>query len=390
MACAVALLTSVGTVAGRRRWGVALKEGNGVKIAGFDVVTTAKEAFKQFREDDLQGRAAEVAYNLLFSVVPLLIFLTALSGFIARAAGTDDAMQKITTWLFDHMGTDQAQAVRDPIERVVQSSSSGLLSFGAILALWGGKNAVAAIMKALNVAYDVEESRSWPKRTGLAIGLTIALGLAVTLASAIFLAGSGIAEDVTRDIGLGETWLTVWSVLRWPVIAAILVIAVSALYWAAPNTDTSFKSLTAGSILTVVVWGIATLGLGFYFANFAGYAGGAYGALGGVLAFIFWLDLMVLILLLGAELNSVLASAADVPAPKEGAEAVASAAQAETSRTPAQSVPRGTYTPGVARAPSRSFRRSLTTVLVTAMLAVAKALLKLRPYAARLNAYARR
>jgi membrane protein len=383
-------LTSVGTVAGRRRWGVALKEGNGVKIAGVDVVSTAKEAFKQFREDDLQGRAAEVAYNLLFSVVPLLIFLTALSGFIARAAGTDDAMQKITTWLFDHMGTDQAQAVRDPIEHVVQSSNGGLLSFGAILALWGGKNAMSAIMKALNVAFDVEDTRSWPKRTGLAIGLTVALGLAVTLASAVFLAGSGIAEEVMQRIGLGETWLTVWSVLRWPVIAAILVVAVSALYWAAPNIDVPFKWLTAGSVLTVVVWGIATLGLGFYFANFAGYAGGAYGALGGVLAFIFWLDLMVLILLLGAELNSVLARTADVPAPAGGAETARGSDQAETSRIPAQSVPRGTYTPGVARASSRSFPRSLSTLLAAAILVVAKALLKLRPYAARLNAYARR
>src|SRR5262245_34270419 len=133
-----------------------------MKIADVDVVTTAKATFKQFREDDLQGRAAEVAYNLLFSIVPLLIFLTALSGFIARAAGTDDSMQRITNWLFDNMGTDQAQAVKDPIEHVVQSSNGGLLSVGAVLALWGGKNAMSAVMKALDIAYDVEESRSWP------------------------------------------------------------------------------------------------------------------------------------------------------------------------------------------------------------------------------------
>src|SRR5215217_9236260 len=134
------------------RWVPSWKETGGVKIAGVDVVMTAKATFKQFREDDLQGRAAEVAYNLLFSIVPLLIFLTSLSGFIARAAGTDDSMQRITNWLFDHMGTSQAQAVRDPIEKVVQSSHGGLLSVGAVLALWGGKNAVAAIMKALNTA----------------------------------------------------------------------------------------------------------------------------------------------------------------------------------------------------------------------------------------------
>jgi len=368
------------------------KESNGVKIAGVDVVDTAKATFKQFREDDLQGRAAEVAYNLLFSIVPLLIFLTSLSGFIARAAGTDDSMQRITNWLFDHMGTSQAQAVRDPIEKVVQSSHGGLLSVGAVLALWGGKNAVAAIMKALNTAFDVEEARPWPKRTGLAIGLTIGLGLAVAATSAIFLLGSGVAADVMARIGLGETWRSFWSIARWPVIAAILVVAVSFLYWAAPNIDAPFKWLTPGSVLTVVVWAIATLGLGFYFGHFAGYAGGAYGALGGVLAFLFWLDLMSLILLLGAELNSVLLLKAAASGQPDAVEAVAqrSAPQAAQSQNLGQSVPRGTYTVASTSSTSGAVRRSLAAVAVAALLAAVKGLLKIRPYAARLSSHARR
>jgi membrane protein len=348
-----------------------------VKIAGVDVVSTAKQTFQDFREDDLQGRAAEAAYNLLFSIVPLLIFLTALSGFVARSAGVADSMQRITTWLFDHMGTNQAQAVRDPIEHVVQESRSGLLSVGAILALWGGKNAVAAITKGLNIAFDVEETRSWPKRTAVAIGLTIALGLALTIASAAFLAGSALATDLTDKIGLGQTWQTVWSIVRWPVIAVILVVAVSALYWAAPNIDAPFTWLTPGSVLTVLVWAIATVGLGFYFAHFAGYAGGAYGALGGVLAFIFWLDLMALILLIGAELNSVLLRRAAAPT--------------TTAPIPVQSVPRGTYTPQPAPAATGgALRRALASFLVALILATTKTLLKIRPYAFRLTSAAHR
>ncbi|MEA2523028.1 MAG: rane protein [Thermomicrobiales bacterium] len=379
-----------------------------MKIAGVDVVATAKGTFKQFREDDLQGRSAEAAYNILFSIVPLLIFLTALSGFIARAAGVDDSMQRITTWLFEHMGTDQAQAVQEPIVEVVQSSNGGLLSFGAILALWGGKNAVASMMKALNVAFDVEESRPWPKRTAVAVGLTIALGLALTLTSAIFLAGSGIAADLTEKIGLGETWRLVWSIMRWPLIAAILIVAVSAFYWAAPNIDVPFKWLTPGSVLTVVLWGVATVALGFYFTHFAGYAGGAYGALGGVLAFIFWLNLMSLILLLGAELNSVLTLQAAAPAQKESPETVgqssglrreasgastvsAADGPAASASLPVTSVPRGTYASDASATPATGgVRRSLSTLLAAAIVAVAKAFLKIRPYAARRGPAVRR
>jgi membrane protein len=270
---------------------------------GTDVWKTLKSLVAFVREEDLQGRAAEVAYNLLFAIVPLLIFLTALSGFIARASGTEDSMQSITKWLFDSMGSKTAAAIRDPIERVVRSNNSGLLSIGAILSLWGGKNAAAAVMKGLNVALNIDESRPYWKKTSIAIGLTIALGISVTIVSALYIAGEGFAANLTAKIGFGDTWRSIWSVLRWPLIAVILVVAVSVIYWLAPNADGTFRLVTPGAVITVVVWGVATIALGFYFTHFAGYAGGSYGALGGVLAFLFWLYVMSLILLVGAAVN---------------------------------------------------------------------------------------
>jgi hypothetical protein len=132
--------------------------------------------------------------------------------------------------------------------------------------------------------------------------------------------------------------------------------------------------------------GIATLGLGFYFAHFAGYAGGAYGALGGVLAFLFWLALMALILLLGAELNSVLLRRAAIPAATAPSDD-----QREIASIPAQSVPRGTYTPP--SAPSRThghLRRAFASILVAVILTTTRTLLKVRPYATRLTKASRR
>jgi membrane protein len=369
-----------------------------LKIGGVDVVATAKATFKEFQEDDLQGRSAQVAYNVLFSVVPLLIFLTALSGFVARSAGVDDAMESITTWLFDHMGTTQANAVREPIKHVVESNNGGLLSVGAVLALWGGKNAVAAVMKALNVAYDVEEGRSFIKRNVVAIALTIALGVSITLVSAIFLAGANFADTLTAKIGLGNTWQLVWAYLRWPVIVAILIVAVSVLYWAAPNREAPFKYLTPGSVFSVFGWGIATAGIGFYFANFAGYAGGAYGAMGGVLVFIFWLNLMSLILLIGAELNSVLMQQKAEPiVEKDASEPSSSESQASVPGSttkplavpspplsatatipsgptqPVSSVPRGTSQQGSAARAKSS--KSESTRLLTLMMTLTKVVL---------------
>lgn len=281
-----------------------------MKLGQVDVGSTAKRTFREFREDDLQGLAAQVAYNFLFAVVPLLIFLTALSGFVSRAVGVNDAMSSITDWLFKNLPATTAAAVKEPIENVIKNQSGGFLSLGALLALWGGKNAIAAMMKALNVAFDVEEARPWWKKNVIAIGLTIALGLAVVAASSFFLAGSFVGDELASKIGLGSTWTTVWSLLRWPLIAAVVIAAVAFFYHVGPNVTAPFRWLTAGSVVAVALWGIATLGLSFYFRYFGGYAE-AYGALGGVLAFVFWMYLMSFILLLGGELNAVLARTQD-------------------------------------------------------------------------------
>ena len=277
-----------------------------MQIGGVDVVSTAKKTFADFKKDDLQGLAAEVTYHFLFAFVPLVIFLTAMSGFVSRAVGVDDAMGSITDWLFKNLPDDAAVALEDPIRNVVTNQAGGFLSVGALLALWGGKNAMAALMKALNTAFGVEDSRPWWKKQAVAVGLTVALGLAITAASSFFLAGSFVGDEIAEALGVGDAWTTVWSFLRWPLIGGVIVVALAFLYWAGPDVDAPMKWLTPGSILAVVLWVIATFGLTVYFAYF-GPSAETYGVLGGVLAFVYWIYVMSLILLLGGELNSVLA-----------------------------------------------------------------------------------
>ena len=106
-----------------------------MRIGDVDVVATGKRTIQAFRANDLSGLAAEVAYHILFAVVPLLIFLTALSGFVSHAIGVHDAMDGITRWLFAHLPTSAAQALQPPIQSVIACQAGGLLSVGALLAL---------------------------------------------------------------------------------------------------------------------------------------------------------------------------------------------------------------------------------------------------------------
>ena len=283
-----------------------------MKIGDIDVVATAKAVVKDFLEDDLQGAAAETAYHVLFSIVPLLIFLTALSGFIAQAVGLDNRMDEITSWLLNDAGLprEAAAVLEEPIRNVIEGQAGNLLSFGAVVALWSAKNAVSALMKALNTAFDVEETRPWWKTNAIAIGLTIALGVGIVGASALLLTGEFVGSGAATLLGIGGAWEPVWNVLRIVLVPVLLAVALAFFYWAAPNINVSFKWLTPGSVLAVVLFAAATIGLGVYFQYAGGYVT-AYGVLGALLAFLFWIYVMSLILLLGGELNSVLARTHD-------------------------------------------------------------------------------
>jgi membrane protein len=279
-----------------------------VKIGGIDLVVTAKAAVKKFIDSDLQGMAAEIVYYLLFSMVPLLLFLTSLAGMIGRRIGTGNVMSEVTNWLKTDANLPQStvEVVLTPIEQVLENQSGSLLSIGAIVALWSGKNAFTALMKGLNVAYGVEETRPWWKTWGIAIGLTIALGLVAVGASVFFIASAAAGEEVADALNMTSTWTTIWEWARLPLIAVLLCVVVSFLYWVGPDRKRKYEIITIGSIVTVVLWGLATLGLGLYFQYMGGYVV-AYGVLGGLLGFLFWLFLMNLILLFGGQLDSVLA-----------------------------------------------------------------------------------
>ncbi len=264
-----------------------------MKIGGIELWPAAKATAKDFMAADLQGMAAEVAYHLLFSVVPLLIFLTSLSGFVGRQIGIGNVLGEITVWLRTSANLPPAtvEVVITPIEQVLQDQTGGLLSVGAVIALWSGKNA--------------QETRPWWRTQAISLGLTIALGITAIAASFFFVTSTAAGNRVAGWLGVSGAWGTVWGWLRLPLIALIVCVVVSFFYWIGPDRHAKYEFITTGSIFTVVLWTLATLGLGLYFEYVGGYVA-AYGILGGLLGFVFWLYLMSLILLFGGQLNAIL------------------------------------------------------------------------------------
>ena len=113
-----------------------------------------------------------------------------------------------------------------------------------------------------------------------------------------------MAQKIGDIIGLGDTFVSVWGIAKWPVLLLIVSFMISLLYWACPNVkQPGFPWVTPGGLLAVVLWLAASALFALYVANFSSY-NKTYGSLGGVIVFLTWLWITNIIILLGAEFNS--------------------------------------------------------------------------------------
>ena len=131
----------------------------------------------------------------------------------------------------------------------------------------------------------------------------VAVIMAALVALALAVSGP-LAAAIGKAIGAGNTAVTIFNIAKWPVILAVVMAVVAILYYATPNIkQPTFRWVSLGAAVAVLVWILASIGFGFYVANFSHY-NKFYGALAGVIVFLLWLWITNLALLFGAELDS--------------------------------------------------------------------------------------
>jgi membrane protein len=161
-------------------------------------------------------------------------------------------------------------------------------------------------MQGSNVIYDVGEGRPIWKTLPTRLLTTLVLLLLLALAAVGVTFTGGLAAQAGKLLGVGSSAIRIWDIVKWPVILAIVLTMLSILYWASPNVKhPRFRWVSAGGILGVVVWLLASAAFALYVANFASY-NKTYGAFGGVIVFLVWLWISNIAILLGAEFNAEL------------------------------------------------------------------------------------
>jgi membrane protein len=124
-------------------------------------------------------------------------------------------------------------------------------------------------------------------------------------AAALMVLGPQVMEWIAAQVGLQEAVVTVWTVLRWPAIIILMMVAVALIYYVMPDVKQKFRFITPGSVLAVVVWIIASLGFAYYVKTFADY-NAMYGSIGAIIVLLLYFYISAAVLLLGAEMNAVI------------------------------------------------------------------------------------
>ncbi len=180
------------------------------------------------------------------------------------------------------------------------------MSFGILGTLWAASGGFSVAIEALNIAYEVEETRPFWKTRPLSIGLTFIIGALLLVALAVMVVGPRFGEWLAGKAHVSQLFVIIWPYLHWTLSVAFTVLAVEALYFLAPNVKQRFFATLPGAIVAVGFWlGLSYL-LGIYFRSFANF-NKTYGTLGAAIALMVWLYWTGFAMLVGAELNAEIA-----------------------------------------------------------------------------------
>lgn len=262
-----------------------------------------KRLWTESGDDHLSLVASGIAFNIFLAFIPFLTSVVLTYGLVAAPEQVASHIQYLSQLLPEQAAEMVGSQLRNMVETASSTTGLGLV-FTLGLSLYGAIRGATGIITGLNIIFEVEESRSAVQQMGVAIAITVGLVLGFFIASAGISVMGFLAAILPNVAGLVDDLLRIGF---WVTAAAAVSVVVSLIYRMAPNRgDLEWRWLTPGSVLATGIWLAATFLFSIYVQNFGSYQA-LYGALGAVIIFLIWLYISAYILLLGAELNQVLA-----------------------------------------------------------------------------------
>jgi membrane protein len=255
--------------------------------------------YNEFTADRITLIAAGATFYLLLALFPALAAFVSFYGFVADPVTIADHIAFLGSVL-PSGGVELIQSQLLSLARQNNAALSFGFIFGLAFALWSANNGIKTLFEALNVAYDETEKRSFVALNLLSLLFT----LAAIVIGILFIVAVGVVPAVLAFVGMSGSEEILISLLRWPILFVVAAAGISILYRYGPSREPAkWRWITWGSVFATALWLVASVLFSWYLANFADY-NATYGSLGAVIGFMMWTWISVVILLLGAELDS--------------------------------------------------------------------------------------
>ncbi len=256
-------------------------------------------AWQDIQRNHSLAFAGGLSYSFLMGLFPALIALAAVVGYLP----IPHLFQEILNVMARFVPPDSMGLVRKVVSDVISPNKGKLLSFGLVGWIWAASSGFAGIMEALNVAYDVPETRPYWKARLLAIWLSVQIGGLMLVALVVMLVGPQFGAWLAAKFHVSFVWAYAWPYIRIVFSLVAVVVAVEVMYFAGPNVKQRFRHTIWGAVIAVGTWLLLSYLLGLYFHQVV-HLNKTYGSLGAAVALMVWMQWTALALLIGAEINS--------------------------------------------------------------------------------------
>jgi membrane protein len=245
--------------------------------------------------------SAGLSYNFILSLFPMLILAAAIVSYIP----IPNLFNRVVNAVAAVIPEEGMGVVRSVLRDVLSARRGGFMTIGIVGTLWSATGGFVGLIRALNVAYEVPETRPMWKRRLLALQLAFATGLLLVIGVMAMFVGPQFGAWIAAKIGAGYLFAKLWPLLRWILSIVFIILAIELIFFWAPNVRQRFLASLPGAVVSVIFWIGASYLLGLYFQNFAHF-NKTYGTLGAAIALMVWLYWSWFIILLGADFNAQL------------------------------------------------------------------------------------